>query len=86
MVVAFYLLITNQQRSNYYVYSSTECTGIIMTLLQARIKARKYSDQYNTSWFVRKISNTDYQPWAHSSEHDDVASFYCGKDCGKDDF
>lgn len=57
-----------------------------MTLLQARIKARKYSDQYNTSWFVRRMTDGTFEPYAHCSDNDDVASFYCGKDCGKDDF
>ncbi len=55
-----------------------------MTLLQARIKARKYSDQYNTSWFVRYMPDGSFQPWAHCSDNDDVASFYCGKDCAKE--
>ena len=51
-----------------------------MTLLQARIKARKYSDQYNTSWHVRIMLNGTYEPYAHSDEVFTMASFYCGKE------
>jgi len=42
--------------------------------------AKKYSKQYMTFWYVRKITDNDYQPWAHSSEDEaTVATFYYGK-------
>jgi hypothetical protein len=51
-----------------------------MTLLQARIKARKYSDHYNTYWYVNKMNDGSYEPWAHSNEFTTHSGFYCGKE------
>ena len=52
-----------------------------MTLLQARIKARKYSDQYNTNWYVRRMVNGSFEPYAHDcGTTNTVAVFYLGKD------
>ena len=52
-----------------------------MTKIQARIQARRYSDRYNTFWYVREVSPGVFQPYAHNSDDDrTVATFYCGKE------
>ena len=52
-----------------------------MTKIQARIQARRYSDRYNTFWYVREVSPGVFQPYAHHSDDDcTVATFYCGKE------
>jgi hypothetical protein len=51
-----------------------------MTLIQARYKARKYSRQYNTFWYVRQVDG-DFEPWAHDTEDGSiVATFYLGNE------
>lgn len=48
---------------------------------QARAKARKYSRQYMTFWYVREVSPGQFAPWAHSSDDErTVATFYCGRE------
>ena len=43
---------------------------------QARAKARKYSRQYLTFWYVREVSPGQFAPWAHSSDDErTVATF-----------
>lgn len=55
-----------------------------LTLTMARAQAKRFSNKYNCSWFVRKISNNNFQPWAHDSETEStVAQFYCGKEVTK---
>ena len=55
--------------------------GNNMTKIQARIQARRYSDRYNTFWYVREVSPGVFQPYAHHSDDDrTVATFYCGKE------
>ena len=52
-----------------------------MIKIQARIQARRYSDRYNTFWYVREVSPGVFQPYAHHSDDDrTVATFYCGKE------
>ena len=52
-----------------------------MTKIQARMQARRYSDRYNTFWYVREVSPGVFQPYAHHSDDDrTVATFYCGKE------
>ena len=52
-----------------------------MTKIQARIQARRYSDRYNTFWYVREVSPGVFQPYAHHSDDErTVATFYCGKE------
>ena len=34
----------------------------------AMAKARKYSKQYLTFWYVREVSPGEFAPWAHSSD------------------
>ena len=52
-----------------------------MTKIQARIQARRYSDRYNTFWYVREVSPGVFQPYAHHSDDGrTVATFYCGKE------
>jgi hypothetical protein len=53
-----------------------------MTLLQARIKARKYSKQYYSFWYVREMKDKTFQPWAHAPDpmESQYAVFYCGKE------
>jgi hypothetical protein len=47
----------------------------------ARAKARKYSKQYLTFWYVREVKPGDFQPYAHHSDDErTVATFYCGKE------
>lgn len=51
-----------------------------LTETQATAQAKKFSDKYNTFWYVRKLAEDNYQPWAQSSEDDrTVAGFYCGR-------
>ena len=46
---------------------------------QARAKARKYSRQYLTFWYVREVKPGEFQPYAHHSDDErTVATFYCG--------
>lgn len=48
---------------------------------QARAKARKYSRQYLTFWYVREVSPGQFAPWAHDSDDErTVATFYCGRE------
>ena len=52
-----------------------------MTKIQARIQARRYSDRYNTFWYVREVSPGVFQPYAHHSDDArTVSTFYCGKE------
>ena len=52
-----------------------------MTKIQAHIQARRYSDRYNTFWYVREVSPGVFQPYAHHSDDErTVATFYCGKE------
>lgn len=52
-----------------------------MPKAQARAKARKYSRQYMTFWYVREVSPGQFAPWAHSSDDErTVATFYCGRE------
>ena len=56
-----------------------------MTIDQARAKARKYSRQYMTFWYVREVKPGDFQPYAHHSDDErTVATFYCGRDWDKE--
>ena len=51
----------------------------------ARAKARKYSKQYLTFWYVREVKPGDFQPYAHNSDDErTVAIFYCGKEWKND--
>ena len=53
----------------------------IMTLTMAKAKARRYSKQYSTFWYVRQVAPNKFEPWAHSSDDErTVATFYCGND------
>ena len=52
-----------------------------MTKIQARIRARCYSDAYCTFWYVREVTPGVFQPYAHSSDDArTVVTFYCGKE------
>ena len=50
------------------------------SFLVARIHARRYSDIYSTSWYVRYMGKGMFEAYAHSSDDNrTVAEFYCGK-------
>lgn len=49
-----------------------------MTLTLATIKARRYSSQYNTHWYVKQIG-ASYEPYAYCDEDEAIVTFYCGK-------
>ena len=52
-----------------------------MTKIQARIQARRYSDRYNTFWYVREVTPGVFQPYAHHSDDErTLATFYCGEE------
>lgn len=52
-----------------------------LTEIKARVQARRYSDRYNTFWYVREVSPGVFQPYAHHTNDDStVATFYCGKE------
>ena len=47
----------------------------------AKARARRYSKQYATFWFVREVSPGQFEPYAHSSEDKQtVVTFYCGEE------
>lgn len=51
-----------------------------MTLDQAKFKARKFSNQYSTFWYVREVKPGQFEPWAHDPEDGTiVATYYLGK-------
>ena len=52
--------------------------AVVKSLVAVKAQARKYSDYYNTFWYVRLMDNGSYQTWAHSAG-EIVAEFYCGK-------
>jgi hypothetical protein len=55
--------------------NSNEVTDIHI----AKTRAMRYSNQYGTFWYVRKVEG-GYAPWAHSSDDENtVATYYCGK-------
>ena len=52
-----------------------------MSKSQARIQARRYSDRYNTFWYVREVTPGVFQPYAHHSDDErTVSTFYCGEE------
>lgn len=52
-----------------------------MTKIQARIQACRYSDRYNTFWYVREVKPGWFEPWAHDLDDGlTVNSYYCGKE------
>lgn len=52
-----------------------------MTLIIAKIKARRYSKRYGTFWYVRQVAPGNYQPYAHSSDDErTVATYFNGED------
>ena len=52
-----------------------------MTKTQARAKARKYSKNYGTFWYVRETKPGVFEPWAHSSDDErTVAVFFAGQE------
>lgn len=46
-----------------------------MTLLQASIRARRFSIRYGY-WYVRLVKEGNYQPYAHSSEDSKTVRTY----------
>ena len=68
-------------RNGYYNWTGENLEQIMNTMpkSQARAKARRYSRQYATFWYVREVSPGQFAPWAHHSDDErTVATFYCG--------
>ena len=73
--------VADQLRAGYYNWTGENLEQIMNTMpkSQARAKARKYSRQYTTFWYVREVSPGQFAPWAHHSDDErTVATFYCG--------
>lgn len=52
-----------------------------MTRSVACIKARRYSNRYNTFWYVREVKPGEFEPWAHGLDNGLTVNSYC---CGKE--
>ena len=75
--------VADQLREGYYNWTGENLEQIMNTMpkAQARAKARKYSRQYMTFWYVREVTPGVFQPYAHHSDDErTVATFYCGKE------
>ena len=74
--------VADQLREGYYNWTGENLdTGDTMPRAQARAKARKYSRQYMTFWYVREVTPGVFQPYAHHSDDErTVTTFYCGKE------
>ena len=74
--------VADTLRNGYYNWTGENLdTGDTMPKAQARAKARRYSRQYATFWYVREVSPGQFAPWAHHSDDErTVATFYCGKE------
>lgn len=52
-----------------------------MTLIMAKAKARRFSKQYGTFWYVREVAPGKFEPWAHDSDDErTVATYFNGED------
>ena len=73
--------VADTLRNGYYNWTGENLEQITMKKSQAQAKARKYSRQYMTFWYVREVSPGQFAPWAHHSDDErTVATFYCGKE------
>ena len=75
--------VADTLRNGYYNWTgeNLEQRENAMPKSQARAKARKYSRQYMTFWYVREVTPGVFQPYAHHSDDErTVATFYCGKE------
>ena len=74
--------VADTLRNGYYNWTGENLdTGDTMPKAQARAKARRYSRQYATFWYVREVTPGVFQPYAHNSDDErTVATFYCGKE------
>ena len=74
--------VADTLRNGYYNWTGENLEQITMNTMpksQARAKARKYSRQYATFWYVREVSLGQFAPWEHHSDDErTVATFYCG--------
>ena len=71
--------VADTLRNGYYNWTGENLEQITMKKSQAQAKARKYSRQYMTFWYVREVSPGQFAPWAHHSDDErTVATFYCG--------